>query len=657
MFFLQDFWLTVRTRATTSLWLVAICVFLPMMSSALAQNTAITADGQVQQVQGQTPNILVKQTLWVDDSRQLDFESARTQVFQPFNPFERLIIGNKVVWLRLHIDRLEGEVGPLFLHLIPPHLGDVTLFSPSSDSAATWNERAVLSHELVTRIKMGEAKQGEEFYLRIASRNNAGIIAFVGSREELDLHETKLAVVMTFISTLMLVALLIFLWRTVRHFSWMSLLICGLLVSYQIYTWIGLGYAYTILGWPLERGINLITPNVIANFGTVGGILVLIACALFPNQRWLNWLWAWSVFQFSLFVYAFIEPSHASSLSMTVWLLGPLALAACLTVAAIREPTGLEPFSNKIAFLLLLLTCLLLQVIAFKSGGIVGSPADEPTTELFIKSILIRFPQLIVIIVLSSWLFERIQANHLEVLSGELKRSKESLEMESKRLERQRKFTAMLAHELKNPLAVSHLALSGIEARLGSNDPVLERAASIKQSLQDIDAIINRCSEIDGFEQGELPMRIGTFSLNHLLAVVKESNTNERIYFLKRGFHEDAMITSDIQYLKIILSNLLTNALKYSPADTLIEVSIQPLEHEGQSKLLRFSVSSEVGEAGTPEPSLAFERFYRAESARNQSGAGLGLWLSQALANSLNSEVVMQHDGKTISFSMKLPYA
>ena len=64
-----------------------------------------------------------------------------------------------------------------------------------------------------------------------------------------------------------------------------------------------------------------------------------------------------------------------------------------------------------------------------------------------------------------------------------------------------------------------------------------------------------------------------------------------------------------------------------------------------------------MGEAGTPAPDRAFERFYRAEAARNQSGAGLGLWLSQELAHALGTQVLMQQDDDKISFSLILPYA
>jgi signal transduction histidine kinase len=654
MFSLQANCSTQSARALR--WLAAIWIALALMGNVLAQSVPPKVDLQGE-AQGAGSSVQVKQTLWIDDSRQLDFESIRTQEFKPFNPFERLNLGNKVAWLRLQIDEADVASSPLLLHLLPPHIGEVTLYTPSSKVPELWRERQVDASELTSKIKLGEAVKGDIFYLRISSRNNAAILAFLGTKDEMNLHDRKLAVVMTFISTLTLITFFIFFWRTLRHFSWMSVLCCTLLLSQQIQFWIGMGYAYTILNLPLAAGIIMVTPNIIANITIAGGILVLIGCTLFPNQKWLRWVWGWSFLQFCLFVYAFVEPSVASRFSMSIWLIGPWVWAVCLIVAAIREPSCLRLMSNKVAFVLLLMTCLLLQVVAWKSGGIVGSNNIQLTTDLLIKNIFVRFPQMIVIIVLASWIFERIRANHLNMLSGELQKSKESLEMESKRLERQRKFTAMLAHELKNPLAVSHMALSGIESRLGNSDPMIERAASIKQSLQDINAIIDRCSEIDGFEQGELPMSVGTFTLNHFLALLKEANTNERIYFLKRGVHDDALLTSDIQYLKIIFNNLLTNALKYSPPDTLIEMSVQAVANVQGHKTLNFCVSNEVGEAGTPAPDRAFERFYRAEAARNQSGAGLGLWLSQELAHALGTQVVMQHDSDQISFSLVLPYA
>ena len=632
-------------------WAVAAWLFLTLISGATAQNiepkVAPQGDGQRTQV---------KQTLWVDESQQLDFESVRAQVFKPFNPIARHSVGDKVVWLRLHIARADAVAGPLWLLLMPAHTGDVTLYSPSQ-APGMWNKRELEPEELISKIKLGEATQGDDFFLRIAPRNSSAIVAFVGERDDINLHEGKLAVVMTAISTVVLIVLLVFLWRIFSHFSWMSVLISALLVFCMIHLWLALGYAYTVLGLPLEVGVRSATPNLTATLAIANGIFLLIATEVFSNQRWLRWGWTFPVLQMPLLAQGLLGLGDSFSLSLLLQQAFMPALASALIVAAIREPHSLRTFSSKVALVLLLMCCLLSAIVAFKAGGILGSANIELTTELLVKNLLVRIVQVLVIIILASWIYERIHTQRLQLLHGELQKSSESLELESKRLDRQRKFTAMLAHELKNPLAVSHMALAGIESRLSGNDPLLERSASIKQSLQEIDAIIDRCSEIDGFEQGDLPMNIGSFSLNHLVAMLKESNVNERIYFLLRGVHDDAILTSDMHYLKIIFSNLLTNALKYSPPDTLIELSVQSVMGKGGNKALIFNVSNEVGEAGTPAPSRAFERFYRAEAARNQSGAGLGLWLSQALAHALGSEVVMQNNGDKISFSLTLPYA
>lgn len=627
-------------------WLV-----LTLIGGATAQNiepkVASQGDGQRTQV---------RQTLWIDESQQQDFESVRAQVFKPFNPFERHKLGNKVVWLRMHIESADAAAGHLLLRLIPAYIGDVTLYSPSQ-APAIWNKRVLEPAELISNIKLGVAAQGDDFYLRIAPHSSSAIVAFIGGRDEINLHEGKLAVVMTALSTMTLIVFLVFMWRTLRHFTWMSVLICALLVFSQIQLWLTLGYAYTILSLPLEVGAILATPHLTATLAIVNGIFLLIATELFSNQRWLRWGWTFPVLQMLLLAQGLFGLGDSFSLNLLLMQAFMPTLAAALIVAAIREPHSLRTFSSKAVLVLLLMCCLLSATVAFKAGGILGSANIELTTELLIKNILVRNFQLLVIVILASWIYERIHTQRVQQLHGELQKSSESLELESKRLDRQRKFTAMLAHELKNPLAVSHMALAGIESRLSGNDPLLERSASIKQSLQEIDAIVDRCSEIDGFEQGDLPMNIGSFSLNHLVAMLKESNANERIYVLIRGVHDDAMLTSDMHYLKIIFSNLLTNALKYSPPDTLIELSVQPVMAEGGNKALMFSVSNEVGEAGTPAPSRAFERFYRAEAARNQSGAGLGLWLSQALAHALGSELVMDNTGDKISFSLKLPYA
>jgi hypothetical protein len=54
---------------------------------------------------------------------------------------------------------------------------------------------------------------------------------------------------------------------------------------------------------------------------------------------------------------------------MMLWLIGPIVLSICLSIAAIKEPTSLRLFSSKIAFALLLTTCAIVGIGGFKSGG------------------------------------------------------------------------------------------------------------------------------------------------------------------------------------------------------------------------------------------------------------------------------------------------
>jgi signal transduction histidine kinase len=644
MFELKARLLTVHASAWC--WWVGACLVLSFWGGALAQSAAPKEGMSAQRVQ-------VQQTLFVDESGRLDFESARTQDFKPFNPLERLAIGGKIVWLRLHIEQANGADAPLLMQLIPPHLGNVSLYSASG--TGQWLEQTLTPQDYISTTALGAAGRGEDFYLRINSRHNAPVLAFVGSKEELNLHDKKMAVMTTIISTLVLVFFLVMLWRTFHHFSLLNALICTLLVSSQIQHWLTSGLAITLLDLSLAVVMGIATSIIIANVSIAGGIFIVFSTTLFPKQGWLRWLWSWSIFQLGMVFYALFEPSEASNLSMLAWRCGTPIFFAFLLTAAIRDPLALRQLSNKVAFGVLLMSSAMFVAVSWKSGGVLGVNAVELTSDLFIQNILSRTVPLLVIMGLASWFYERLKASQLLAIQSELQLSQESLGIESKRLERQRKFTAMLAHELKNPLAVSHLALSGIKARIGQDDPLQQRSAAIEQSLQEIDAIIDRCSEMDGFEQGRLPMQIGAFTLNDLMAALKSTHRSDRIYILVQGIPSETVLVSDMHYLKIIFSNLLTNALKYSPPDTLVELAVQAVQREGQAPLVSFCVSNEVGEAGTPSPDLAFERFYRAESALNQSGAGLGLWLSQSLAHALGTEVVMQTEPEKISFTLVLP--
>jgi signal transduction histidine kinase len=101
---------------------------------------------------------------------------------------------------------------------------------------------------------------------------------------------------------------------------------------------------------------------------------------------------------------------------------------------------------------------------------------------------------------------------------------------------------------------------------------------------------------------------------------------------------------TDGRLLRIVVSNLIDNALKYGKSGEHIEVELL-----ADGTQMRLVVSNPIGIAGAPNPERVFEKYYRAPSAHEFSGSGLGLHISQALARLLGGELgYTQTEGRVI---------
>jgi signal transduction histidine kinase len=116
---------------------------------------------------------------------------------------------------------------------------------------------------------------------------------------------------------------------------------------------------------------------------------------------------------------------------------------------------------------------------------------------------------------------------------------------------------------------------------------------------------------------------------------------------------EPAMVLTDFQYARIILSNLVTNALKYSLPESSVKLTVEPVQL-GSTSGMNLRVSNTIGSAGRPDPLQVFTRYYRAEGAKKQMGAGLGLWLAHQLATKLGTELRCICDDEWVHFEFTL---
>ena len=211
----------------------------------------------------------------------------------------------------------------------------------------------------------------------------------------------------------------------------------------------------------------------------------------------------------------------------------------------------------------------------------------------------------------------------------------------SKRQEKER-FISMLTHELKTPLSVLRLAYESGE--------VVKNDKHVEGALKDINDVIDRCALEDKLENQGFNLLVERYSLKRIVyQKISEYEFADRFKFTADG---DLWIESDLNLLRIILSNLLDNAIKYGDINHPILINAKT---ENQS--IKFTVSNTVSEVGIPDEEKIFTKYYRSEKAHKNTGSGLGLYLVSNLAKLLKGEAkyFLSSDQKLITFELTLP--
>jgi signal transduction histidine kinase len=113
------------------------------------------------------------------------------------------------------------------------------------------------------------------------------------------------------------------------------------------------------------------------------------------------------------------------------------------------------------------------------------------------------------------------------------------------------------------------------------------------------------------------------------------------------------MVWADPQRLSQVVTNLLTNASKYTPAGGHVHVSVR-----GQAGMARLEVTDSGPGISPHERDKIFERFYRGDAGRRTGGTGIGLVVVKQLVEAHGREVTTQNPPQGgVSFVVLLPAA
>jgi len=243
---------------------------------------------------------------------------------------------------------------------------------------------------------------------------------------------------------------------------------------------------------------------------------------------------------------------------------------------------------------------------------------------------------------------------------GQLARSFNRMASNLELAEQQRRnLTADVAHELRTPL---HILQGNLEAlQDGVYEPTQEQFEAMLEETHLLTRLVDDLQTLSLAESGQLPLHFGPVRVDELLADVATSfsvQAEAAGIRLTTAFDlpPDFTIKADVDRLDQVLSNLVGNALRYTPAEGTVELGASLIP--GGVQL----VVSDSGE-GIPAEDLPFifDRFWRADRSRTRTGkagSGLGLAIARQLVRAHDGTIrVESQPGAGTTFTIDLPQA
>ena len=212
--------------------------------------------------------------------------------------------------------------------------------------------------------------------------------------------------------------------------------------------------------------------------------------------------------------------------------------------------------------------------------------------------------------------------------------------------ERERRFSADLAHEMRTPVAelkmLSEVAIKWPE----QTDP--ELPAHTLAIASQLENLIEALLTLARLESGETALQLSTVALSALCHECLQpcaEKVEAKQLDLRLRSEPGLSMETDARLLRIILSNLLTNAVEYAPASTRIEIELDP------GSITIANAAPELTQEDLPH---LFDRFWRAERSRSNSAhSGLGLALARQAASAIGYRLDASLSGGVLSFTLK----
>jgi PAS domain S-box-containing protein len=231
----------------------------------------------------------------------------------------------------------------------------------------------------------------------------------------------------------------------------------------------------------------------------------------------------------------------------------------------------------------------------------------------------------------------------------------EALEKEKELSDLKSRFVSTVSHEFRTPLAavLSSAALLAKYTKEEEQDKRERHINRIKESIKHLNDMLGDLLSLGKLEEGLIEAKREAFNCEEFMGDFISEMTNiakpqQKIVFEHSG---SLQVVTDKRIIRNILLNLVSNAIKFSADDGVIQIIC-----ENNSESLHLVVKDSGIGISEEDMQHMFERFFRARNAQNIQGTGLGLHIVSKYVELLNGKILLQSElNKGTTFKVTVP--
>lgn len=220
-----------------------------------------------------------------------------------------------------------------------------------------------------------------------------------------------------------------------------------------------------------------------------------------------------------------------------------------------------------------------------------------------------------------------------------------------------RSFVALASHQFRTPLAVIDSSMQRLLRSRGRMklDEIEERAGHVRAEVRGLNELIGATLDVVRLDAGQVtadPSRCDIAMLVDRVRTRQLEITPGRTIAIRIGSEVPPAIETDPLLTEQVLGNLVSNAVKYSPLTEPVSIRVT-----AENNQICFSVEDRGVGVPQDEQEKLFGRFFRASTAGDVPGTGVGLSIASQLARLLDGELeFVSRAGIGSTFTLRLPH-